>query len=125
MEERASSIWTYHNNVEYIRIDFRKGQEDADKRAIKIIQESVQMGLEREDKSIRALILVKGEKIKPETIRVMKKIGKEVQPKIKKSAIVGAVGLLSLLVRIYIAYTGSGIRFFTSEEAALDYITVD
>lgn len=125
MEGKEWSYWTYYNNIEYIRIDFRKGKSDMDNNAIHIINDSVELGLEREDKSIRALILVQGTKIRPETIRIMKKIGKDVQPKMKKSAIVGAVGILSLLVRIYISYTGSSLRFFTNERSALEYITSD
>jgi hypothetical protein len=121
---KSSVSWQYYNNTEYIRIDFGAIKYNNEK-AIEIFNESVDFGLERSDKSVRALILTQGVKLKPETVRILKKIGKIVQPKMKKSAIVGAVGILNLLVKIYIAYTGSNLRFFTNEKSALEYLTQD
>jgi hypothetical protein len=121
---KSSVSWQHYNNTEYIRIDFGSIKYNNEK-AIEIFNESVDYGLERSDKSVRALILTQGVKLKPETVRVLKKIGKTIQPKMKKSAIVGAVGILNLLVKIYIAYTGSNLKFFTNEKAALEYLTQD
>ena len=115
--------WDYFNGIEYINIDFRGITDDDEK--INIVGKSVEMGLKKPDNSIRALLIVKGSKTTPSAMRVMKKEGKKVQSKMKKSAVVGSVGILSLLLRIYVAYTGSTMRFFTDEEAALKYITSD
>lgn len=116
--------WTYYNSVEYINISFETVQNN-DSLSIGIVSRGVELGMTRPDKSVRALISVKNARTRPETMRKMMAVAKEVQPKMKKSAIVGSIGLLSLLMKIYIAYTGSTMRFFTSKESALNYITSD
>lgn len=116
-------IWKHYKNVEYIEIDFRGLQTDEG--FIKCVHDAAEMGLQRADKSVRALVLAKGMKTSPLAMRTIKKLGKQVQPKLKKSALVGSVGIVSLLMKIYINYTGSKIKFFTDKEAALKYLIND
>ena len=113
-------VWKHYMNIEYIKIDFR-GLE-TDEGIIKCVHDAAEMGLQRPDKSVRALVIAKGMKTSPAAMRTIKKLGKQVQPKLKKSALVGSVGIVSLLMKIYISYTGSNIKFFTDEDAALGYL---
>lgn len=115
--------WKHHMNVEYIEIDFSGLRSDDE--VIKCVADAVELGLQRPDKSIRALVNTKGSKTSPLAMRTIKKLGKEVQPKLKKSALVGSVGIVSLLMKIYISYTGSKIKFFTDREAAIKYLIND
>ncbi|WP_459212040.1 STAS/SEC14 domain-containing protein [Aquimarina rhabdastrellae] len=115
--------WKHYRNVEYIEIDFRNLQTDED--IIRCVHEASEMGLQRQDKSVRALVNAKGIKTSPLAMRTIKKLGKQVQPKLKKSALVGSVGIVSLLMKIYINYTGSKIKFFTDEETAIKYLVND
>ncbi|MBQ4820915.1 STAS/SEC14 domain-containing protein [Aquimarina sp. MMG016] len=115
--------WKHHMNVEYIEIDFTGLYEEED--IIQCVSDAAEMGLQRPDKSVRALVYTKGMKTSPKAMRTIKKLGKLVQPKLKKSALVGSVGIVSLLMKIYISYTGSKIKFFTDKEAAIKYVTND
>ena len=115
--------WKHHMNVEYIEIDFTGLYEDED--IIQCVADAVEMGLQREDKSIRALVYLKNSTTSPNAIRSIKKLGKQVQPKLKKSALVGSVGIMSLLMKIYVGYTGSKIKFFTDKHAAIKYLIND
>ncbi|WP_299212170.1 STAS/SEC14 domain-containing protein [uncultured Aquimarina sp.] len=115
--------WKHYMNVEYIQIDFTGLYKDED--IIKCVADAVEMGLQRSDKSVRALVYLKNSKTSPNAIRSIKKLGKLVQPKLKKSALVGSVGIVSLLMKIYISYTGSKIKFFTDKEAAIKYLAND
>lgn len=128
MVDSASQVytpptWKHYRNVEYIEIDFTGLQKDEG--FIRCVANAVEMGLQRSDKSVRALVYLKGSKTSPNAVRTIKKLGKLVQPKLKKSALVGSVGIVSLLMKIYISYTGSKIKFFTDKEAAIKYLTND
>ncbi|MEW7289155.1 SpoIIAA family protein [Aquimarina penaris] len=128
MEDHAASgytppTWKHYMNVEYIEIDFTGLYKDED--IIQCVADAVEMGLQRTDKSVRALVYLKNSKTSPNAIRIIKKLGKQVQPKLKKSALVGSVGIVSLLMKIYISYTGSKIKFFTDKEAAIKYLVND
>lgn len=116
-----SPYWTSHKGVDYFHIDFTK--TDNDEKVIDMVKKSVDMTINNPDNSIRALLIVTGIKTTPAAMRIMKKRGKKIQPKMYKSAIVGSVGILSVLLRIYVSYTGSKLRFFTTKEAAIHYIT--
>ncbi|MDY8138023.1 STAS/SEC14 domain-containing protein [Aquimarina sp. 2201CG5-10] len=128
MEDHAALVyttptWKHHMNVEYIEIDFTGLHRDED--VIQCVADAVEMGLQRSDKSVRALVYLKNSKTSPNAIRTIKKLGKMVQPKMNKSALVGSVGIVSLLMKIYISYTGSKIKFFTDKEAAIKYLAND
>lgn len=118
-------VWKYYKDTEYIDIDFSNVLTDQD--AIDLVTTSVKEGLKRPDKSIRALLSIqgKGRKVSPSAMRTIKVLGKEVQPKMHKSAIVGSVGMMTLLLKLYTSYTGSRMKFFTNKEAALNYLTTD
>ncbi|AUS05995.1 hypothetical protein [Pseudotamlana carrageenivorans] len=113
--------WKYHLNTEYIYIDFSGLNSDKD--ILNQIEMAVAMGLERPDKSVRALVHFKGARTNPGTTRQMAILGKMVQPKIKKSVLVGSSDFLSLLVKVYTSQTGSKIKFFTDMSVALEYLT--
>ncbi|GAA0731273.1 hypothetical protein GCM10009430_43260 [Aquimarina litoralis] len=115
--------WKHYMNIEYIEINFTGLRKDED--IIQCVADAVEMGLQREDKSVRALVYLKDSTTSPNAIRSIKKLGKMVQPKLKKSALVGSVGIVSLLMKIYISYTGSKIKFFTDKDAAIRYLISD
>ena len=115
--------WKHHMNVEYIEINFTGLQKDED--IIQCVSEAVDMAMPRPDKTVRALVFLKYSTTSPNAIRSIKKLGKKVQPKLKRSAVVGSVGIVSLLMKIYISYTGSKIRFFTDKETAIKYLIND
>ncbi|NJB81314.1 STAS/SEC14 domain-containing protein [Wenyingzhuangia aestuarii] len=115
--------WSSVEGKEFLRIDYRNVRDDSV--ATKVTQQAYDVSIDRPDKSLRVLLVVNGGKITPATMRSMLKMGKGIQPKIKKSAVVGAVGMLSLLLRVYVSSTGSKIRFFTDESTALQYVLSD
>ncbi|NIJ43958.1 hypothetical protein FHR24_000397 [Wenyingzhuangia heitensis] len=114
------SYWAVYNNVKYLLIDFRNVTDDD--LGIRILNNAYDKCSTSPDKSVIILGLVKGARLTPSALRKLIKTGVDVQPKIKKSAVVGAVGIIPLLFRVYISYTGSKVKFFTSEEAALNYL---
>lgn len=116
-------IWKHYLNTEYILIDFSGLETEAD--FVKQVADAVEMGMKRPDNSIRALMNVKGLKTTPKAIREMSSLGKKVQPKIKKSALVGSSGFTALLLKIYVAYTSSKMKFFTDKKLALEYLIQD
>lgn len=116
-------VWKYHRNTEYILVDF-SGLVSEDE-FIKHVSDAVDMGMKRPDKSIRALMYVRDTKTTPRAIRKMAMLGKKVQPKIKKSVLVGSSGFVSLLLKVYTQYTGSKMKFFTDKKLALDYLIQD
>ncbi|MBW1298598.1 STAS/SEC14 domain-containing protein [Aquimarina litoralis] len=115
--------WKHRMNVEYIEIDFSGLHTEEE--VIQCVSDAAEMGLQRYDKTVRALVYAKGMKTSPKAMRTIKKLGKTVQPKLKKSALVGSVGIVSLLMKIYVSYTGSKIKFFTDREAAIKYLIND
>ncbi|MDO6736633.1 hypothetical protein [Wenyingzhuangia sp. 2_MG-2023] len=123
MDDKDYSYWSVNKNVKYLIIDFTNVTNDD--LGIRILHKAYEMCLLCPDKSVIIIGLAKGGKLTPTALRKVLKIGMEVQPKIKKSAVVGAVGMLSLLFRIYISYTRSKVKFFTDENAALSYIISD
>lgn len=123
MDTLKEPYWAIENNKEYIYIDFQGVSDDSS--VMNQVLKALEMGLARKDKSVRALLITRGGKTSPAAMRIIKVLGKKVQPKIKKSAVVGSVGILSLLLKIYIAYTGSNMRFFTDEKKAINYLTID
>jgi hypothetical protein len=122
-DEYIPPVWKHHLNTEYIRFDFSTLYSD--ELIVRLAAEALEMILKRPDKSVRALINTKGSKTSPKAMRSITELGKKVQPKIKKSAIVGSTGLLSVLLKIYTTYTGSKIKFFTDEKLAIEYIIQD
>ncbi|NJB81315.1 hypothetical protein [Wenyingzhuangia aestuarii] len=123
MSDKDYSKWLVYKDVKYLLIDFT--DVTSDDLGIRILNNAYEVCLTCPDDSVIILGMVKGGKISPTALRKLIKIGANVQPKIKKSAVVGAVGVLSLLFRIYISSTGSRVRFFTSEDVALDYLLSD
>ncbi|MBU2951279.1 hypothetical protein KO493_11275 [Tamlana agarivorans] len=115
--------WKYHLNTEYIYVDF-SGLE-TERQILDQIETAVAMGLERPDKSVRAMVSIKGLRTSPGTTRQMAVLGKKVQCKINKSVLVGSSGFVALLVKIYTSHTGSKIKFFTDTNVALEYLTSD
>ncbi|WP_194766823.1 hypothetical protein [Tamlana sp. I1] len=116
-------IWKHVNNIEYIFIDFT-GLND-EKKFIQLVEDSVMEAMKRPDKSVRAMVYLKNSTASPKAIRVIKKLGKQVQPKLKRSVVIGSMGIVSLLMKIYISHTGSKIKFFTDKEVALKYLLDD
>ncbi|AUS06139.1 hypothetical protein [Pseudotamlana carrageenivorans] len=119
----APPTWKHHNNVEYINMDFSK--LSSDEMVINFFADTLDLVLQRPDKSVRVFADVKSIKIKPSTMRVLKEYGKKGQPKVKKSVMVGTVGLVSLLMKVYVNYTGSKMKFFTDYDIAMEYLTSD
>lgn len=115
--------WSFKSKVDYLIVNYTDIREDF--LAIEVAKKAYSMTKNLPDKSIRALILVKGGKISPKAMREIMVYGKESQVRVKKSAIVGVVGMASLLMRIYVSYTGSNVRFFTNEKDALKYVLSD
>lgn len=122
-KEYSKPIWRHYEGVEYIEINFTGLTSDEE--VINYVSTALEMGLQRPNKSIRALVYAYKMKTSPVAMRTIKVLGKQVQPKIKKSAIVGASGILSLLMKIYISYTGSKIKYFTDKEIAMKYLIND
>ena len=59
-----------------------------------------------------------------EFMNKVKPWGKELQPKIKRQALLGVTGLKNILLQGYILFTGEKeIKTFDSEAEALDYLT--
>ncbi|CAL2059875.1 conserved hypothetical protein [Tenacibaculum sp. 190524A05c] len=116
-------VWKHYENVEYIEIDFSGLTTDDE--IIDYVLKAVDLGMRRPDKSIRAFVYAYQMKTSPRAMRTIKMLGKQVQPKMKKSVIVGASGILSLLMKIYISYTKSNIKYFTDKETAMKYLIND
>ena len=119
----TNPVWKHYDNVEYIEIDFSGLTTDDE--IIGYVYEAVEMGMQKPDKSIRAFVYAHRMKTSPKAMRTIKMLGKQVQPKMKKSVIVGSSGILSLLMKIYISYTKSKIKYFTDKEAAMKYLIND
>jgi hypothetical protein len=115
--------WKYYQGIEYIDIDFSGLYSD--EQIIDYVSKAVEMGLQRSDKSVRAFVNVHQMKTSPTAMRSIKILGKQVQPKLKKSVVVGPSGIISLLMRIYISYTKSKIKYFTDRETAMKYLVND
>lgn len=113
--------WLYYKGIEYIRLDFSNLTDD--ETIIGMSRLTINDVLKRPDNSVLSLCYTKGVRTTPLVMRELQQVGKIVRPKLKKSACVGPTGLLVLLLRIYIAATGSPMRFFTDEESALEYLT--
>lgn len=113
--------WEVFDDIKYIRIDFEGLLNDDEK--VVFLTKCAEMILDKEDNSVCALLGIRDNGISPSLINRIKELGKEIQPKMKKSAVVGSVGLLSLFLRTYIIYTGSNMKFFTNKNIALQYIT--
>ncbi|MBW1298600.1 hypothetical protein [Aquimarina litoralis] len=90
---------------------------------IKHYTEGCEMILSRTDNSVRVFTDITGVMVKMDTMRILRKIGKKAQRSIKKSAILGAVGLAILMLKFYVRYSGSKLKTFNLKEAALNYIT--
>ena len=116
-------VWKYYDNVEYIDIDF--SNLNTEEEVISCVSKAVEMGMQRADKSIRAFVNIHQMKTSPAAMRTIKLLGKQVQPKLKKSVVVGSLGIMSLLMKIYISYTKSKIKYFTDKETALKYLVND
>ncbi|MBW1298599.1 hypothetical protein [Aquimarina litoralis] len=112
--------WKHANNIEYIEMDFTSYKSD--ELIIRHYTEACDMILKRPDKSSRVLVNAKGVIISTKTMRVIKEIGKRTQRGVKKSAIVGTLGITTLMMKIYVSYTGSPVKFFTDREAAIKYL---
>ena len=119
----TNPVWKHYDNVEYIEIDFSGLTTDDE--IINYVYEAVEMGMQKPDKSIRAFVYAYQMKTSPKAMRTIKMLGKQVQPKMKKSVIVGSSGILSLLMKIYISYTKSIIKYFTDKEAAMKILIND
>ncbi|NIJ43957.1 hypothetical protein FHR24_000396 [Wenyingzhuangia heitensis] len=115
--------WRVKNNNKFLKVDFSNVKSDV--AAVLVAKNAFNSCIPCENKTVRALVVVNGGQITPMAMREIMEMGKNVQDKLKKSAIVGVVGMLSLLFRIYMSYTGSKLRFFTDESAALEYILSD
>ncbi len=120
MSLQEDTGWFFIQNKEFLKIDYTNVKDD--ELAVKIAQYAFSISSGRPDKSIRLLNIVNGSKMTPSGMREIVKIGKKVQPKIKRSAIVGSSGLLSVLLKLYVYHTGSKMLFFTDEKLALKYV---
>ena len=120
---KTEPVWKYHDNVEYIEIDF--SGLTTDEEVINYVFKAVDMGMKRPDKSIRAFVYAHQMRTSPLAMRTIKILGKQIQPKMKKSVIVGSSGILSLLMKIYISYSKSKIKYFTDTASAMKYLTND
>lgn len=116
-------VWKYYENVEYIEIDF--SGLTTEEEVINYVYKAVELGMQRPDKSIRAFVYAYQMKTSPFAMRTIKLLGKQIQPKIKKSVIVGSSGIISLLMKIYISYTRSKIKYFTDKDSAMKYLIND
>jgi len=118
-----SPQWKYHNNVEYLEIDFTQfASEDL---MIKHYTEACDMILSRADKSVRVFTDITDIHPSLDAIRTCKDIGKRAQRGVKKSAIIGSVGVKTMMLKLYIRYSGSIVKIFTYKEAALAHIIQD
>lgn len=113
--------WLYYKGKEYIRLDYTNLTDG--ELIIEMTRLAVNDSLKRENNTVLSLACTQGVRTTPLVMRELKRLGKMVQPKLKKSACVGPTGMLLVLLKLYISYTKSPMRFFTDEEAALEYLT--
>ncbi|MEP4095760.1 hypothetical protein, partial [Reichenbachiella sp.] len=100
MSKSDYQFWRYYKGREFMHLGFEGLVGDE-----AIIQRCVEGGKEtikRPDKSVIALIHIKGATITPSAMRIIKKIGLTTQPKFIRSAIIGNTGLVTILIQIYI-----------------------
>ena len=120
-ETKKLPEWHQYKGTTYLYVDLRGIDNETD--FVEYIKNSTEMALKEPDNSICVLMDVNNFKTTPEAMRKVQKYGLSIQPKMKKTATIGVVGIMSLLLRLYITVTGSKMKFFTDKSAALNYIT--
>ncbi|GAA0731277.1 hypothetical protein GCM10009430_43270 [Aquimarina litoralis] len=120
-EAYKKPLWKHHKGVEYIEINL--AQFISEDLMIKHYAEACDMILQRPDKSVRIFTDITDINPSLDAIRFCKDIGRKAQRGIKSSAIIGTVGFKTIMLKIYIRYSGSPVKIFSSKDAALDYVT--
>ena len=116
-------LWKYYKGVEYIEIDFTiYTSEDL---MIRYYTEACEMILQKPDKTVRVFTNATGVKPSLSTIRSAREIGKKAQRGVKRSVMIGTVGLTTMMLKFYSRYTGSPVKPFSREEAAMEYLIRD
>lgn len=79
--------------------------------------------LKESTERVPLLYNVEGTNISAEFMEVSKALGKEVQPRFGKTAVIGIVGVKRILLKAYIVYTGhEDIRTFETVEDGLEWL---
>ena len=115
--------WKFYNGIEYLEMiitGFKTPEE-----MLLYYTEGCRMILERPDKSVNVFTDTRGIKISTKTMRKAQEIGKTAQRAIKKSAMIGAPGITVVMLKLYINFTRSPVKFFTNPNIALEYLTKD
>ena len=121
--EYKSPVWKVYKGVEYLEIDFTQFiSEDI---MTEHYIEACEMILQRPDRSVRVFTNATGVTPSLETIRGARAIGKRAQRGIKKSVMIGTVGLTTMMLKFYMRYTGSPVKPFCRMEAAMEYLISD
>lgn len=110
--------WKEHLGRKYLYCDLSNSNAAE---SIKLADEIItQLGTS--DEQVLFLANVENAVISTEFMEKAKVNGKLFQHKIIKSAVVGISGLKKILIKSYIAFTGSRFALFNSEEEALKYL---
>lgn len=112
-------FWSESHGVRHLTLDF-SDLDDCGVLAV-ILYVYKLMKLEN-NTSIRILTDVTNLDIGFSTQITLKKLSKELQPLILKSAMIGVDGFLMPLYKIYSSFTGSKAKIFRSKSEALEYI---
>ncbi len=110
--------WKEHLGKKYLYCDLSNSTAAE---SIKLADELITL-IGTADGNVLLLANVENAVISPEFMNKAKANGKLFQHKIRKSAVVGINGLKKILIKSYIAFTGSKFTLFNSEEEALKYL---
>ena len=124
MESHALStndnvFWKNHQGVRYLYVDFTDLDDYA---IIRVSQKLNQVILNEPDNSIRAVCLLKGLNVGFHTHTQLRQLSKNIQPKLKKTAIVGMSPLVMPFFLVYKQFTKSKAKLFDTLEESVEYI---
>lgn len=89
---------------------------------IKLIEENIlKYGLEK-NKDILLLVDVTGASFNTDVISQMNRIAKIIKPIIKKSAVIGVIGLKAIVLKTVNRVSNLGIEQFNSKDEAKDWL---
>ena len=114
-------MWKSHNGKEYYYIDLTKAKSDQE--GVEAVVDAFEKIKNLPDKSVRILLNTKGYKAQLTSLKKIKDLAIKVQPKIERSATVGATGMMHYMFKLYIKYTKSNVLLFKDLNSALEYVT--
>ena len=111
--------WVTYQGIEILYND-RSGLRDEE--IIKNVETAVELIMSSPKKDILYLIDNSNTIIHPEIKKHIEKAAKTIDPKVKKTAVLGASRAQQVLLNLYSTATGMNIKLFSDEETAKQWL---